>query len=79
MKTTITAIGNSKGIRIPASILRQCEFGDEVELEVQGHQLIVRAAHPARHGWAESLAASKPSPLLIDDALDLPADNEWKW
>lgn len=35
MITTIIAIGNSRGIRIPKPILNESGFGDQVELQVK--------------------------------------------
>ena len=35
MITTIIAIGNSRGIRIPKPILSESGFGDQVELQVK--------------------------------------------
>jgi len=35
MKTTLTKIGNSKGVIIPGKVLRQCGFDGAVEMEVR--------------------------------------------
>ena len=42
MKLPIVAIGNSKGIRIPQAILRQCNIGDEVSVEIDGQNIILK-------------------------------------
>jgi len=39
MRLPIIPIGNSKGIRIPQAILKQCRFREEVELEVDGEKI----------------------------------------
>ena len=44
MKLPIIPIGNSKGIRIPQAILKQCHFRDEVELAIDGEKLIFTPA-----------------------------------
>jgi antitoxin (DNA-binding transcriptional repressor) of toxin-antitoxin stability system/antitoxin component of MazEF toxin-antitoxin module len=44
MKARIVRIGNSQGIRIPKPLLEQTGLADEVELEVEGDCLVVRAA-----------------------------------
>lgn len=41
MKTKIIQIGNSKGIRIPKSVLDQCNFSEDVRIEVQNKKLVV--------------------------------------
>ena len=51
MKARIIRIGNSQGIRIPKPLLEQSGLGEEVELEVQHHQIIIRAAERPRQGW----------------------------
>lgn len=45
MRVSIAQIGNSKGIRIPQSILKQCEIEDEVDLEVQDKTIVLRPIH----------------------------------
>lgn len=32
MKSNLIKIGNSKGVRITSSIIRECELGNEVEI-----------------------------------------------
>ena len=78
MITHLTAIGNSRGIRIPSALLRQCGFEQKVELRVRGQQIIISPAHKPRAGWDEALAAVKPQPLLMDDAVDLDME-DWDW
>lgn len=42
MKLPIVAIGNSKGIRIPQAILKQCKIKDEVGVEIDGENIILK-------------------------------------
>lgn len=42
MKLSIIQIGNSKGIRIPQSILKQCEIENEVEVEIQDNNIVLK-------------------------------------
>jgi antitoxin (DNA-binding transcriptional repressor) of toxin-antitoxin stability system/antitoxin component of MazEF toxin-antitoxin module len=44
MKARIVRIGNSQGIRIPKPLLEQTGLADDVELEVEGDCLVIRAA-----------------------------------
>ncbi|HEY9298289.1 MAG TPA: AbrB/MazE/SpoVT family DNA-binding domain-containing protein [Phormidium sp.] len=59
IRTRIIKIGNSQGIRIPKVLLEQsCIDSDqEVEIEVEGDRLIVRATPKIRVGWDEAFAA----------------------
>ena len=45
MRLSVVQIGNSKGIRIPQSILKQCEIDDEVELEIDGNNIVLKPIH----------------------------------
>lgn len=57
MKARLVPIGNSRGIRIPKAILEQCEMSDEVELAVEGRQIILSpTGHQPRKGWREAAA-----------------------
>ena len=51
MKAHVVRIGNSRGIRIPKSVIEQCQLHGEVDLTVQQGQLVVRLAAKARSGW----------------------------
>ncbi|HKA18732.1 MAG TPA: AbrB/MazE/SpoVT family DNA-binding domain-containing protein [Blastocatellia bacterium] len=52
MKTRIVRIGNSQGILIPKLYLRQTGLDDEVELDVQDNEIIIRRVGHPREGWA---------------------------
>jgi antitoxin MazE len=50
MKVALVPIGNSKGIRIPRSIIEQCGFGDQVEMRVSEGTLVLAATgRPREH------------------------------
>ncbi len=84
MKASVVRIGNSRGIRIPKTILEQCRLGNTVELEVRQGRLVVSAADRPRSGWED---AFKQMALRGDDTLldgeSLPStrwdETEWKW
>jgi antitoxin (DNA-binding transcriptional repressor) of toxin-antitoxin stability system/antitoxin component of MazEF toxin-antitoxin module len=61
MKARIVRIGNSQGIRIPKPLLEQTGLADEVELEVEGDCLVVRAAGRPR---------AFPSTLALPSGFD---------
>lgn len=42
MRVSIIQIGNSKGLRIPQSILKQCGIESEVEMEIQDKNIIIK-------------------------------------
>lgn len=80
MHAHLVSIGNSKGIRIPATLLRQYNIQDEVEIFPGKDEIIIRPiTRTPREGWEGAFAAmhvNGDDVLLIDDALDLEA---WEW
>jgi antitoxin MazE len=83
MKLNLIRIGNSKGIRLPASVIKECGFGDQVEMRVEGGALVITPASGAREGWDEAFASAVADgvkdELLIPDTLDDESDEEWTW
>ena len=84
IKSRVIRIGNSQGIRIPKPLMEQAGLSDEVELEAQAGQLIVRPARQVRVGWEESfrqMALNGDDKLLDDEALTLTEweEKEWQW
>jgi antitoxin MazE len=84
IKTRLVKIGNSHGIRIPKVLLDQVGLTNEIELEVQGDQLILRAARRPRAGWDTQFRhmAEQGDDRLLDP--DLPSGSawdaeEWSW
>ena len=84
VKTRIIKIGNSQGIRIPKLLLEQTNLGEEVELELQQDQIVVRPARSVRHRWEEgfkAMAEQSDDELLDGDVLISTVwdEEEWEW
>ena len=84
MKVAIVRIGNSKGIRLPKTVLEQCALDDEAELDVRNGEVIIRSVHQPRAGWETSFAAMRKAgddTLLDAAALGETAwdSTEWRW
>jgi len=84
MKTSVVKIGNSRGIQIPKPILEQCQFKEEVELEIDNDKLIVRATNQSRKNWAKAFEtmADKEGDSVHFDYETMPNDwdhSEWEW
>ena len=76
METDIISIGNSRGIRIPAHILKLCGIEKKVRMEVRDGQITLTPIKAVRQGWEEAfrLASSRlaeEDPAIYDDSLDL--------
>jgi antitoxin MazE len=82
MKAHIVRIGNSKGIRLPKTLLQEAQLEDEVELQAEpGRILISKSAQP-RAGWAD--AARRMRAQGEDGLFDPPTatrfdKEDWKW
>lgn len=84
MATTvqILRIGNSRGIRIPKTILEECKLNGTVTLEVRKGRLVVRPVKKARAGWAAAFKrmAERRDDKFLDPGLATDWDKtEWKW
>jgi antitoxin MazE len=84
MKTRIVKIGNSQGIRIPKLLLERSHLAEEVELEAQEHQIIIRSARQPREDWAAAFRAMAKSgdDELLDKNLHAQTrwdEDEWQW
>lgn len=56
MRVSVVPIGNSRGIRLPKAILEQLQISDQLELEVENKQIILRPIkREPRLGWEEAL------------------------
>jgi antitoxin MazE len=82
MRAKVVQIGNSRGVRIPKSILTACGIGDMVDLSVDDGKIVLQAAPQVRQGWAE--AAQEMARQQDDELLDPPTptafdEDEWEW
>ena len=82
MKTRLVQIGNSKGVRLPKTVLAEAQLQDEVELQAEPGRIVIRSAKRPRDGWAE--AARRMRERGDDRLLDAPTatrfdEEEWKW
>lgn len=86
MKIKIVKIGNSRGIRIPKTLLQQTGIGEAVNIEVEKNQIILKAISSSiRFGWESEFVKmnSKGDDTLLDNTFlhdQSSFDNfEWEW
>lgn len=48
MKTRLLQIGNSRGIRLPKTVLAEAQLQDEVELQAEPGRIVIRSAKRPR-------------------------------
>ena len=82
MLVSVVPIGNSKGIRIPKSILQQLNIEEKVELEVHNTEILIRPIKKKpREGWSEEfmkMHQNGDDSLLVDNLTEQD-DFEWEW
>ena len=54
MRAHVIKIGDSQGLRIPKPILEQTGIMDDVEIEVDKNQIIIRPIKNVREGWDDA-------------------------
>jgi len=82
LRAKIINIGNSRGIRIPRTIIDQIGLTDDVELKVEGKTLIVQSIYHPRQGWDDSftqMATNKDDQLLDELTPTQWDEDEWTW
>jgi len=82
VRAQIVRIGNSRGLRIPKTLLEACGIRDSVDLSVEEGRLVVKPIPKVREGWAEAaqLMAERGEDALIDPEVPTVFDEEeWDW
>jgi len=73
MQVSIIQIGNSKGIRLPKTILSQYEIEDKVELVLEKDHIIIKRTRKPRAGWDKAFKMMRENgddELLIPDVFE---------
>ncbi len=78
MKTSLRAMGNSRGVLIPAAILAATEIHNEIELTVEGGRIILSppVTIPRQH-WFDAYQPEQDEAAWADVVIDTEA--EWVW
>jgi antitoxin MazE len=84
MRSRVVRIGNSQGIRIPKSLLKEAKLTDAVDITVVGSALVLRSTkRHAREGWAEAARnAHEAGEDKLLDGWHFPNEfdhSEWEW
>jgi len=82
METNIINVGNSKGIIIPAKLLKIIGLGSSVNVDIEEGKLVISPLHKPREGWEEMIKteiekngqANSLSPDFFEDEND-----DWTW
>lgn len=82
MEIPVVRIGNSRGIRIPKSVIDQLYIQDTLELEVHENEIVLKPVKgKAREGWRQSFAdmhsEGEDEPLIPE--LEDEDVFDWEW
>lgn len=82
MKAHIVRIGNSRGIRLPKTLLQEAQLEDEVELQAEPGRILISKTAKPRAGWsaAAKRMRERDEDCLIDQPTPTQFDKEeWQW
>ncbi len=78
MRANLRKVGNSRGVIIPATLLAACEMDTEVDIRLEGKNIVITPVKTPRAGWFEGYKPEADS----DPLAALPVDEgneEWVW
>ncbi len=81
-RVRLVKMGGSRGVRLPRLFLEEAEMDEEVEMEVQEGQVIIRLVPRPRRNWEKEfggMTARADDRLLDPKALSLTGWDEEKW
>lgn len=69
MKARVIKIGNSRGVRIPKALLEQAHLTDDLQIEAQAGEIVIRSARAPRADWEAqySRMAQRGDDHLLDE------------
>ena len=73
MKLNVIKVGNSKGIRLPKTILEEYEIGESVELILRKDHIELRPKQEPRKDWDlafKAMAEDENDEMLIPDVFE---------
>lgn len=83
METKLINIGNSKGILIPAKILKLLGFKDKVQIAIEDNKMIIESlSTEPRADWLERFAQAdslNSDSELVPDVFEDEGFDDWKW
>ena len=82
MKAHIVRIGNSRGVRLPKTLLQEAQLEGEVELQAEPGRILISKPSQPRAGWADAARRMREQDedSLIDQPIPTRFDtDDWKW
>lgn len=80
MEISVIQIGNSKGFRLPKTILERYQITDKVEMILEKGQIILRPISEPRKGWDKAfkkMHREEEDQLFFNDVFEDENFDEW--
>jgi antitoxin MazE len=80
MDVSVISVGNSKGIRLPKTLLEKYNITDKVELILEKGYIILKPKAEPRKGWDKAfkqMHENGDDNLLINDMFEDEKHEEW--
>jgi antitoxin MazE len=83
MKIKLITIGNSKGLRLPKTIIQQYKIGEDLQIELQEDGILLKPLTKPRTGWLEQFE-KEVKPIEKQEKNWMESRNrfdkeEWTW
>ena len=82
MRLKLIDIGNSKGIRLPKTLITQYHLEDDIQIEMLKEGLLIKSVSKPREGWEETFKENTKKDNETKDWQNIPNkfdDKEWTW
>ena len=85
MTLKLIKIGNSKGIRLPKTVIEKYHFSEELDMVETDEGIIIKPKSEPRKGWDEQFRKAKESDVKDANFSDLSSltnefdSSEWTW
>lgn len=81
MKARLIRIGNSRGVRLPKTVIEEAGLDDDIELSVEDRRVVITSARCARAGWEEAARrlGAHSDGLLDQQRATRFDEDEWRW
>ena len=79
MKSKVVKIGNSQCVRIPKSVIEQCNIREEILIKVINKNLLIEPIRSVRKNWEKKFCDNNiKDKIMIDFGNDFDS-KEWEW
>ena len=83
MRTTLRKIGNFRGVLIPDAFLASCQIQDQVDIQLQEGQIVIKPVkRKLRDGWfgqpaSDAVRVQEGVEAQVWDVAPVADDSEW--